>query len=637
VPVATLWFTNEKCLVTDETIIFWEQFCDDSKFSASVVSLPALVSDKRDYWRARYIAWVIEVGRFFPNQNVNGTSDDPQTTFNYWWMTLPTQSSFESSSLAYTIMRLWALDQTVSALEIQQLNVHNATTEISALLLEWGNSRGIRIQLLQNSRRQGANMNIRELLRSSNSSMLRATQGTAVLVANMFFNRGWLESRSIKTGTPLDADFVIFDYFANLEIDESLSTKFKSRYWGDLPELLAQMNFSVHWVHIFIPTASARRMTDAVSQIEKLNQNSVNQSHTILQSYTNLTVAMRSFLTFRRINKISRRLRKSITRYMRDSSQPFLSRYVWQNFQSSTLGSGAGENALVISLLDEYISHCSQRSTCMYLMENQPWEMALLSIWGRSPRGGVIGVTHSTTRFWDLRYALTSMATGGALSSVPQPDAVLVNGVQSARQLIINGVDPARIRQVEALRYNGLLGLRRPEKKNGKSTSRPQLLVFGEYAESMSRRQLDLLDSLIKTESLDWDIVYRPHPAIPPTISDLNSDIRLDYESSVSDLLSKSQASLCGSVSSAVFDSLIAYTPVIILRDASFLDGNFIENPMVYGIDSLSSLKEALAMISENMVRSQATDFHDLEFFNLDTSLDLWRNLLGEFKKNENI
>jgi len=271
----------------------------------------------------------------------------------------------------------------------------------------------------------------------------------------------------------------------------------------------------------------------------------------------------------------------------------------------------------------------------MYLMENQPWEMALLSIWGRSPRGGVIGVTHSTIRFWDLRYALTSMATGGALSSVPQPDAVLVNGVQSARQLIKNGVDPARIRQVEALRYNGLLGLRRPEKKNGKSTSRPQLLVFGEYAESMSRRQLDLLDSLIKTESLNWDIVYRPHPAIPPTISDVNSDIRLDYESSVSDLLSKSQASLCGSVSSAVFDSLIAYTPVIILRDASFLDGNFIENPMVYCIDSLSSLKEALVMISESMVRSQATDSHDLELFNLNMSLDLWRNFLGEFKIGE--
>ena len=44
----------------------------------------------------------------------------------------------------------------------------------------------------------------------------------------------------------------------------------------------------------------------------------------------------------------------------------------------------------------------------MYLQENQGWEFALIQVWEKAKSWELIGVPHSTIRYWDMRYYFDS-------------------------------------------------------------------------------------------------------------------------------------------------------------------------------------------------------------------------------------
>ena len=54
--------------------------------------------------------------------------------------------------------------------------------------------------------------------------------------------------------------------------------------------------------------------------------------------------------------------------------------------------------------IDNILSNIPKQKVGIYLLENQAWEKSLISSWNKFNHGGLIGVAHSTIRFWDLRY-----------------------------------------------------------------------------------------------------------------------------------------------------------------------------------------------------------------------------------------
>ena len=90
----------------------------------------------------------------------------------------------------------------------------------------------------------------------------------------------------------------------------------------------------------------------------------------------------------------------------------------------------------------------------------------------------IIGVPHSTIRYWDLRHYDTQI--NKSLKDLPQPDMVAVNGPMAWNMLERAGYPMSHCFPVEALRYqylNSQLSIRQrtPQKNKVK-----RLLVLGD-------------------------------------------------------------------------------------------------------------------------------------------------------------
>ena len=125
-----------------------------------------------------------------------------------------------------------------------------------------------------------------------------------------------------------------------------------------------------------------------------------------------------------------------------------------KDWEDSWMGPVAMQNILWLHLFDKMLRSLPQQQVGLYLMENQGWERISLYFWHKHAHGTLIGVPHSTIRYWDLRYFDTH--TAKTLSDLPNPDLIAVNGVH-AWQMLNNASYPMRhCVQVEALRYQYL-------------------------------------------------------------------------------------------------------------------------------------------------------------------------------------
>ena len=77
----------------------------------------------------------------------------------------------------------------------------------------------------------------------------------------------------------------------------------------------------------------------------------------------------------------------------------------------SMTGVTAMNNILLIHLFDRLMSVVPHQEQGYYLSENQSWERAFVHAWRKHRHGRIIGVAHSTIRYWDLRYYDESMTS----------------------------------------------------------------------------------------------------------------------------------------------------------------------------------------------------------------------------------
>ena len=78
--------------------------------------------------------------------------------------------------------------------------------------------------------------------------------------------------------------------------------------------------------------------------------------------------------------------------------------FLVKEWRDTTFGKSAMKMCLQIALIEDFTKCLPRQKLGVYVQENQPWEVALLHFWRQFGHGQIIGVPHSTIRFWDLRY-----------------------------------------------------------------------------------------------------------------------------------------------------------------------------------------------------------------------------------------
>ena len=620
---AVLWFAAEAIPNTDSQVVYWRQYLASGHASSSAISLPQMIHDESERWKATYLQWLEAIGQ---TRNGDETLEEQLrlgANLSYWWMTVPTEYSFSEDALVYKAVRLWAFVELAERLGLTEVTLVGADPGIADVLRAWGKRTGRKILLRAWTSGVKPQLSLRRAVRDSSNV------GLQMLFALRHLGKQYLEygrrHKTIDSAYEITGyDLTIVDDLAHMLVDESQPNRYESHYWGQLPSQLASQGKSVHWIHSDYRSGIIPSSHEARRIVQCLNGNYANQRHSLLQDHMNLRVMAKTVICFLRIISLGLRVRRSRLVWLHHASEMNMWPLVKNSWRSSFYGATAAQNALWLQLFDFAVRERNPQNSCMYLMENQPWELALLSDWRESARGGIKGVVHSSVRPWDLRYALgCSAEQGNRHALLPRPDAILVNGPASLRILGKYGFNDDELIPVEALRYiRGEQTAGHASAAKESATSATRVLALGEYDPSLAAVQVEFLNELVEARGPLLKVTYRPHPGVVHESSSLDSRIELSRASSISADLAKSDVAFCGSTSSASLDALMSGVPVIVFKVGGVLDGQLLPEESVSATvtcsDELLDAVDALHLTRISEIRSLS------EVFYLDAGLPRW-------------
>ena len=295
----------------------------------------------------------------------------------------------------------------------------------------------------------------------------------------------------------------------------------------------------------------------------------------------------------------------------------------WPLFKNEWLNSYRGYEALVNCLrfnrLESLISTIPHQKLGVYLIENQPWEMAMIYLWRTFKHDKLIGVAHSTVRFWDLRL-MSDMRQFDSNSVMPRPDCIAVNGNLAKSSLLKSGYPASEIVEVEALMYLHLSAKKAKQKSNSPKT----ILVATDYLDSATRAQLRLLEEVVALHPSKFQILLKPHWSQSLENFKFESEV-VSGKKDLSHFFDQADVLYCSAITSAVIDGVCSGLPVIQCLDPmSFNLSPLRENAVVQTVRTSAELVKAL-----DAIEKFATEVDPNELFNLDSNLPKWKSVLG--------
>ncbi len=582
-----------------------------------------MVRSNKERFHAQYLAWLHAVGA----QEMEGVSLRERTQlrrgFSYWWMTLPAEDSLEPDSPTYGVVRLLALSEYAEAMQIQSISLHTGKRDLISQINEWVSANGKRLDF-------DTPQHVTPSLPAFSWRKLRAKAygffpplaALRVLLGHCAALICRPKSRT-RTLAVDHSEICVIDYMAHLTHLARTGGSFDSQYWGPLIDYLRESQISTLAIHLPARPASRDQIREDTQFRERFNQTEVTVHHAIANDFITWSTLRRAIMDFLRIAKcgwdISHQPQVFFNKAAGTSCWPL----VKNRFHSTFFGRDAMNNAIYLNLFEEITSSISTKKLCLYLCENQAWEMALIRAWQMSQQGSLVGVIHSTIPFWNTRLLKDERDLNSTddFAGMPAPDTFAVNGVAMQKRLLNAGYARNRLQQVEALRYL-YLSLVEPT-PNPEFTS---LLVLGEYSEVAERHLIDTLVQALNNLKSSTAVVFRAHPTreqpIPPKLELWTASQQMSLHQD----LTRCSLAICGPSSSAAVDAIGMFRPVIIVDNAQTLASSPAEG--LPGCFSSHSVEGLASEIDSVVAQSQRTNIDLGAFFDLDLNLPLWRDLI---------
>lgn len=543
-PDALMIWGHRLCAPTQEARILWSQ----QGTTSAQISLPDVIHSNRLHWKSEYARWLGGVGKSYSASDPAQEFREHHDGFSYWWMTFPTEFTFSNDCVAYKVLRLMALVDSIKAMGPRRILMSGLSADVSTCIAVWCSQEGIEFESLAGPPACGCDSND-SLAPGSHSAGLR-------YLWSQFARYGFRSAR------PKAADRLIIDYFDNVQ---RYSDTYKSQYWGELAEILNSLPGTTRWSHIDVRSAALPKATMARNHAENLTRAGAS-THDLVQDSITLGVLRKSLSTLNRIERIGRDSWPNVS-FIDDARRIDFRPVVMNSWRRHHGGVTGAVNALNLHLMRKLVAGVN--GPALYLMENQPWEMALLHAWRRQSGHRISGWVHSRARAWDLRYALPLLKdSDDAANNPPSPDACLVGSANEAQVLKEDGYQSEQILEVEAVRFTANIPAADTE---ARPTDARRILVLGEYDDTSNAL---LMDSLLRSELDGFTITYRPHPSRQVTGDRLPAHIHVAHEESLAHALSKCDVVLSMSTSTSVITAVQFRLPVIVLQDSNVLDGS---------------------------------------------------------------
>lgn len=601
--------------------LLWRSIAEGA--SQDVISMPLLVERDADDLRARYLAWVHDVGQ----EQVGGQSLVERLQlrpgFSYWWMTpLSEKCNYSKSPQIDHAIRLLAFAKWVAERDVRRLVVATADESLAACFGVWCGNSGVAFEWQK--------LPVQSLVlpwrRRIGCALPDAVQAIAWL-AKYVIGRWPLKGQGGRAWRATRAKVTFASYSLNLQREAARAGRFESLYWGGLPQTLASSRES-NWMHLYVEDAILPSADDAKRTFALFNRNeSQVRTHATLDTFLGWRVLARSLQDWRRFRTFGgsppRALRSS--RLTGIDIGPLFEK----EWQESFRGKEAMRNCLYYNLVEAAVRALPKQDVGVYLQENQAWEMAFIHAWQSAGHGRLIGAPHSSVRYWDLRYFFDAREyVRNAGCCLPLPDYVAVNSPVAMRILLDGMCPPDRLVGVEALRYLYLIDMPKTGTKRSvrQEACPPRILVLTDYDAGHTRKQLRLLARTLHLLPDNTQITVKPHPALPLDSADLPGQQMQIADRPLPELLAMSDVAYTSSVTSAAVDAYCAGLPVVALFDPASLNMSPLRGlNAVEFVHTPEQLARALMGVPQERDRKSSAE----NFFTLDKMLPRWRRLLA--------
>ncbi|MEO5974666.1 MAG: TIGR04326 family surface carbohydrate biosynthesis protein [Ilumatobacteraceae bacterium] len=601
--------------ITSGTTVYWKEFFSPSR-QQSRISLPQYVEDNGVDLKQRFLSFVRQVGE----ERINGKSTVEHlrisSGFSYWWMTLFACKRWSDSSHIIETVRLLAIEDILR--EIAPAKVLLATDQVSieSIIRELCAQNGIEFQTIPTPKSS-------PLDRKRQTRFITGVLRAIPVLAREMVRRIRAPKREIPPNS--SPDIVLFDFFSRFNTADALSGKFRSGFWNGLVDHLENANQKTIFLHKFVADTHMPRRATARRILAGLNSTSPTSQHFLLDAQLSLRVVGRAVFIYFRLLGLRFRIRKIRNSFRPQGSQLDL----WNLFEKEWLDSLSGSTAILHSLaiceLDDTIASIPPCRTVLYLMENQPWEMALVQLWRSRRSEPIVGVPHSTIRFWDLRYFFEpGVFASDENSHPPTPNIVAVNGHAALNSLETSGIPNEQISEVEALPYLYLHEVQLAIAARKIAATPMRLLVLGDFFHNQNLALLTMLQNSLLITSRHISIMMKPHPLCPIDRGEFPFlQLRFDTRP-LSEQLSECDVVLATNGTSASAEAYQCGVPVITVLNGETFNFSPLRNvPGSHFVESADQLARVLDYI-EFPLRAVLPDY-----FCIDKSLSRWKNLLS--------
>ncbi len=608
-------------MAAEAPIIFWNKASD----RPGQYSIPALLEERAIAVRGRYLSLISALGLM----EVDGIPlqrhlQDAEGN-NFWWMGLLAEKSPFKTPDLYQTLKLLTLEELLRSLQPSALSLHSEDCRLAEAISALCKHLDIHIEVVRKS-------SLRARI-SRLKGMHEAVQWMIYLCAHLI--RRW-PLRSLGKAQWRGGRGAIFlcSYFAHLDSEAALDSRFHSRQWGSLPEMLVQEGHHLNWLQNYWPSEAAPRARSGAKLAQTFNlSRSGAGTHKFVDSFLSTKVVWKAIRSGFWLRSRARLLRNLPAEMQRSGLPAWLWPILEPAWKNSITGRVAAANCLAVHLFDAALRDLPRQQAALYLFENQAWEKALLTAWRRHGHGPIIGVIHATVPFWHLYYAEDPINVSGPVEfRMPLPDVVAINGEAARAALQSQGYQGAQLVSVEALRYLLTSESRHAPKVKDNGSNGQRILIVGDMEPSGLRELLQSAKNAAALLGNEWKFSFKPHPAFVIKPNEFIGWKIPVVSGSLQELLADFDFVVSGNSTSASLDAFLAGKPVMIFHSWRQLNLSPLRGHA--GAEFFDSPEQLAACLQGRDAVTQARSARDAYFFRND-DLNRWKKLINSLVSNE--
>jgi surface carbohydrate biosynthesis protein (TIGR04326 family) len=615
----TVWDCKTPPPIGIGQVLCWQGYANTDQ----VFSVPRYLEDNAEHFRAKYLAFIHDLGE----SQINGKSLidhlDTGDGYSFWWMSRLAEKNPLISPNIYNCLRMLALEKIILDKKPSKLAFYSSDLNLGQAIKQLCQNLGITF-VWQSDNKVTKNLSLRKLY-----------------LKLPFLLQGLISLRHIGLRWPLRKlekpqwfsgikSIFLCSYFIHLDPAACSAGQFYSRQWGSLTKYFNESGRLTNWVHHFLFSPVVPNVQTGLRWLKLFNLAPKKQGyHIFLETYLSWNVLFRALKNWCWLTIVSWRLRRIHTAFYPQHSFVWLWPILQDDWFNSLKGPVAIHNCLWVELFDTAMKDIPSQKKGLYLYEHQGWECAFLRAWRRNGHGEIIGVPHATVPFWHLYYFHDPRSiTARKKCSMPLPDRLAVNGKFAKKAFSDTGFPVEKLVEVEALRY---LNLSHTPKKSCSEPSnldvpKVSILILGDMLPSAMHNLLKLIENTVKLLPSNYQFTFKPHPGYVVALADYPGLQANETSDPLDQILEQYDIVFSANSTSASVDAYITGLPVIIALDKGQLNLSPLRgHPGVHFVATSEELASVLYEISQNL----STHQNRSDFFFIDHKLPRWQSLLS--------